>query len=399
MRRTSLIEAIALALITVGSPIAASSAGAVATVGPVARHANAPAANKDWVWSTQATPNVTGAEFNELIGVSCPSAIDCMAVGGSYATGRDQVLADQWKRGTWAVVNPIRLYGAGALYAVSCVSASYCLAVGGHRPNDHTQEVTLVEQWNGTSWKIQGAPEFEGVLSSVSCPTLHFCVAVGAGQSVIEMRSYSTWTVPPLPLPAGTTETSLTGVSCASATACIAVGTYNDNTNKTSGGLALAWNGTSWSLQSIALPAGATGGGFQGVSCASPTTCIGVGSAGEGTTSDALVELWNGSKWTVSAPVATVPGTYLSGVSCTSVRTCTVVGASPTGPGGTWATVAQRWNGLSWAAEQTPNAASPYGSLLNQVSCHGTEACTAVGTYVSDSSNDQSTLAEARQST
>jgi hypothetical protein len=175
----------------------------------------------------------------------------------------------------------------------------------------------------------------------------------------------------------------------------MAVGSYSDNTTKTSGSLALAWNGTSWSLQSIALPAGATGAGFQSVSCASPTTCIGVGTAGEGTTSDALVELWNGSKWTVLAAVATVPGTYLSGVSCTSTTSCTVVGASPTGLNGVWATVAQRWNGSKWAAEQPQNAASPYASLLNQVSCHRAEACTAVGTYASDSSNDQSTLAEA----
>jgi hypothetical protein len=387
----------ALALTLVGSPIALSSAGATTLSAPAAGHGNVLAA-KQWVWSTQDTPNVSGAEFNQLMGVSCPSVSDCMAVGSSNSGNRDQVLAEQWRAGAWTMVSPARLYGAGALYSVSCPSATYCLAVGGHRPNDHTQERTLVEQWNGTSWKIQGAPAFDGVLSSVSCPIYHFCVAVGFGQSVIEMRTNSTWTTPSLPLPAGATETSLTAVSCASATACMAVGTYV--ANATSGTLALAWNGSSWTLHSTPLPIGAIGSNLLGVSCPSPTTCVAVGTFAKGTGSNGLAEMWNGSNWRVSGLSATPLGTYLSGVSCNSTTTCIVVGASPTASSG-WATTAERWNGSRWVAEQTPNAAASYGSLLNQVSCHGTETCTAVGTYVSGPapSNDQSTLAEARRLT
>jgi hypothetical protein len=77
----------------------------------------------------------------------------------------------------------------------------------------------------------------------------------------------------PTPNPAGGTFSAFYGgVSCASATACTAVGAYNNTT----GPLAERWNGTSWKIQRAPNPAVA-GSIFYGVSCTSAAACTAVG--------------------------------------------------------------------------------------------------------------------------
>jgi hypothetical protein len=63
------------------------------------------------------------------------------------------------------------------------------------------------------------------------------------------------------------------GVSCASATFCIAVGDATGSAGQVP--LAVAWDGTSWTIQQIPSPAG--GGVLDGVSCTSASACVAVG--------------------------------------------------------------------------------------------------------------------------
>src|ERR1700733_1104256 len=75
---------------------------------------------------------------------------------------------------------------------------------------------------------------------------------------------------------------SLTDVACASPNACTAVGGVTSNPNTP---MAERWNGRSWSLQNMPVPAsGSTGdqlipvyGVLSSVSCPSPNTCFAVG--------------------------------------------------------------------------------------------------------------------------
>src|SRR5437764_13184423 len=84
--------------------------------------------------------------------------------------------------------------------------------------------------------------------------------------------------------PVGAYNTELEGVSCTSPSDCIAVG------NSTSGAFSERWDGTSWSLQSIPNPPGAS---LAGVSCTSPTACTAGGTSSSGT----LPEAWEGPTW------------------------------------------------------------------------------------------------------
>jgi hypothetical protein len=133
--------------------------------------------------SSPDVPNSTGNPLdNQLNGVSCPSADDCMAVGNTNGegdgTGVAQTLAEQWNGTSWTIV-PSADEGTmdNLLTAVDCTSASNCVAVGWSQGSSQT----LVERWNGTSWSIDAnTPAGQGgYLASVSCADADDCMAVG----------------------------------------------------------------------------------------------------------------------------------------------------------------------------------------------------------------------------
>ena len=62
-----------------------------------------------------------------------------------------------------------------------------------------------------------------------------------------------------------------------SATACTAVG-YAQDSSGNSTALAEAWDGSHWSIQSTPAPTGGTDVLFDGVSCTTATACSAVGS-------------------------------------------------------------------------------------------------------------------------
>jgi hypothetical protein len=231
-----------------------------------------------------------------------------------------------------SVLNPTA--PQGNLSGVSCTSATACIAVGDYY-NSAGVEVTLAEAWNGKKWEI--------------------------GE--------------PTPNPNGATGSYLSGVSCASATACSAVGGYYPSAG-IDVTLTEAWNGKKWAIEPTANLNGAFSS-LSGVSCTSATACTAVGSYFSYSVSGVvtLVEVWNGRTW---ATETTPDAGYLNGVSCTSATACTAVGLG-----------AEAWNGKTWETETTPGV-----GYLNGVSCTSATACTAVGSYASRTGTGL-TLAEA----
>src|SRR5213594_2470128 len=78
-----------------------------------------------------------------------------------------------------------------------------------------------------------------------------------------------------------------------------------------------------------------TDSGLNGVSCASASSCIAVGFYLDGSGfSRTLIEKWDGTSWTAaSSPNASSASNSLSGVSCASAGSCTAVGSYDTGAG------------------------------------------------------------------
>jgi hypothetical protein len=173
------------------------------------------------------------------------------------------------------------------------------------------------------------------------------------------------------------------GVSCSSSTACTSVGSFLESGNEKA--LAERWNGTAWSTQTTYSPPPLTSAKLKGVSCPSSTLCVAV--ARNFAKSNSFIETWNGSAWSL-VKTATEETSFvgeMKKISCPSTTYCMVVGANSSG-------ALQSWkyyylSGFGWLVE-TKTPSTPTGATspaLKDVSCSAESACTAVGSYKTES--------------
>lgn len=365
--------------------------------GAVTGHA---AAGRDPAALASSNPGPPPA-VGDLTGVACVSSARCMAVGGSSGPGDGHALAELWDGSRWTqLVTPSP--ANEDLADVACPRASLCQAVG----------TVGAEKWNGTAWTVEKLPASVRApsLGSVSCPTVSDCVAVGARSNgtmavtLAEIWNGSTWTVHNPVNPPGALEVKLSSVSCSSTTDCIAVGDY-EVSNNFFAALAEKWNGSAW--KPLALPTlAASSTSLSGISCASATSCVAVGGADQAS----LAEFWNGTTWAVlptppGGPTAiscatatscmatggthaeswngrswtslgTPPLTlFVKGVSCISAATCMAVGHL-----GGVGSFAMSWNGSTWHASRVDKL-----GMLPGVSCTLAIHCMAIGSYLTTS--------------
>jgi IPT/TIG domain len=279
-----------------------------------------------------------------------------------------------------AIVNcSIRPLACGA---VSCASHASCVAVG------TDNYIAIAESWNGAQWSAQELPASEGAsdvaMTGISCTTATACMAVGYEKNatklnipVVDQWNGTQWSISALPLPSEAKEAAFEGVSCSSSSECTAVGL-----DVTGAGTKLPFIARSkagvWNQQSTPnLPEAATAI-LEGVSCPSSTSCTAVGfNTSSGGVQTALIESWNGENWSLGSAAIPTGGASLgfNGVSCTAASACTAVGGytASTGVAG----LAERWDGAKWSVESTANI-GPQEELAG-VSCATSEECTAVG--------------------
>jgi hypothetical protein len=268
------------------------------------------------------------------------------------------------------------------------------------------KRLTLVERWNGFRWRVQPSPNPPRVinhalphldvtgatLSAVSCASLTACIANGSYWTsfpgvvgrlpLIERWNGRGWTIERTArLIAGVRFAGeLSGVSCVSPRSCVAVGMYYPpaDFNAYNKPLIERWNGRNWAIQQGRTSAGTRADVLTSVSCVSNVACTAVGSSERGV----LIERWNGMRWQLQrAPTPRdAGGLGLSGVSCASGSMCMAVGGyilnggSPPFP-----TFAERWSGTAWQAQRTPNPAGGFQLELTGVSCPIDTACVVVG--------------------
>jgi hypothetical protein len=322
-------------------------------------------------WQIQPAFRPPGAAANNLSAVSCASAVFCEAVGSHPdRSGLATVsLAEVWNGARWKIQktpNPARATGGlrMSLAGVSCVSARFCEAVG----SSSSRGGGGAEKWNGSAWSRQVVPG--GPLTSVSCTSATFCMAAGSDGHVAIWNGAS-WSAQP----SASGFTSLSAVSCASLHSCEAVGAGPSGAN------AEGWNGTSWSPQATPTPAGGSSVAISAVSCAGPGSCEAVGNYFSNSTFQqvTLAERWNGTTWTVqhTANPAGSSASSLLGVSCTSTSSCTAVGQYLASTSNL--TLAEVWNGTAWHTRSTPNHPWAGQNILNGVSCSTSQQCTAAG--------------------
>jgi len=351
-------------------------------------------------WSIVPSPNPPGADVYAFDGVSCTSASACMAVGSSIANDIVSTLAESWNGSEWSIVaSPNKNLDTNTLTGVSCVSATSCTAVGYRDTVVNATDIqsTVVETWNGSEWLSKPSPNRgtgnNNALAGVSCFSASVCVAVGSEytpepdyspnllQTLAESWSSGKWSVLSTPNPV-TDQNALNSVSCVSASFCVAVG-FSQDSDMADQTLVESWNGSAWSI--VPSPDQAGNDQLNGVSCPSSTFCVAVGTW----KNDTLFEFWNGTKWSiVSSPtIGGYSNRSLSSVSCVSATSCMAVGNTLVGGVGE-ESLTESWNGSKWSIVSSP-AGSEY---LTGVSCVSATSCTAAGWYNTGEGSDQTEI-------
>jgi hypothetical protein len=279
---------------------AVAGAAAAAVLASAAAAAAAPALT----WSTFVTP-IRGAE---LAGLWAGSASDVWAVGlqpGGACQYR--TLTEHWDGSAWATVpSPSRLTVNSTLSAASGTASNDVWAVGETGCPSVQSGRTLALHWNGSAWSVLKTPNpgFFPVLHAVAARTPADAWAVGdttfsgTDDPLIEHWNGQAWRVSKVP---SSIHGPLSGVAAVSATDAWAVGSQSfSNTYRP---LALRWNGTGWSPTPVPIPAG-TNGYLNSVVALPNGQAVAVGAwRPTPSTSEVLVEEWNGQAW----HMATVP--------------------------------------------------------------------------------------------
>jgi hypothetical protein len=183
------------------------------------------------------------------------------------------------------------------------------------------------------------------------------------------------------------------GISCYSASLCIAVGSKE--------GASRYWKleyGLTKSSGALAVPSGGASLELRSVSCTSSSAGTAVGAYYyEGKEWKSLVERWDGTTWSLATPANPTGATSatLESVSCNSASACTAVGNFKEATGNR-KPLAETWNGSSWSVKSVPNPGDAVGNVkLRAVSCLSASSCFAVGNYVSaEFSSQEKSLAE-----
>ncbi len=345
-------------------------------------------------WQDQSPLPFNGVIGTGLNAVSCATPQTCVAVGTFQTSKAFESFGETWNGGSWTSVSMPKPKVTN-LAAVSCTAATSCIAVGDIVTNGIP--LTLAEHWNGLTWARQHTPNpakaARSFLSSVSCTSRSACTAVGfsadhAGHqsTLAEWWNGRIWRAEHVPVPAKEPDIELEDVSCGSATACAAVGSF-------SGGLFTdVWNGKSWGLKPVATPRGGKDEFLSSVSCTSASACTAVGDYVHLTHLVPLAERWNGKNWKPQR-VATPRGASLSGlssVSCASATACTAAGFARHSA---IDAVAESWNGRKWTAESIQPPPGSLSTQLGSLSCDSAAACMAVGSY-QDNTDTEQMLAE-----
>lgn len=344
-------------------------------------------------WSMRAAGNI-GSDDNALYGIGCASPSACIAVGSYFNGHAYQVLAESLSAGVWVPRTnmPDASVANNQLSGVWCTSANNCVAVGWYSNGQARQ--SLVEQLSSGRWRIARAPEQgsgDNVLSAVSCSSPSSCAAVGdfasGGEHVALslVRKSGSWHLTPA-APLSAPVDHLDAVSCTAASSCTGAGSYVDGSGVTQALVELLANGT-WVLSPVPNPS-PPGARLEGLSCTGVGSCVAVGWQGTSSQPQArlFAETLAGGSWAV-APVpgpAGSPGGELASVSCPAGGGCVAVGWAFNGRSNEPLIEAQVNGG--WTVVPAPALAGP--GQLDGVSCSSSGDCVAVGWYTSHGTDE-----------
>jgi hypothetical protein len=160
------------------------------------------------------------------------------------------------------------------------------------------------------------------------------------------------------------------------------------------------WNGSAWSVVPSPSPDPSVNI-LHAIDGVSSTDLWAVGqqaldetTTGVGPGTRTLAEHWNGKAWSVLSTPNTHDQNTLNGVAAIASGSALAAGTyeDRTGPIPIDRTLANRWNGLSWALETSPNVGSTDNLLQGASRIPGTSTGWAVGFRLTSSGLDQTLI-------
>jgi hypothetical protein len=264
-------------------------------------------------WSVVDTPN-RGELSNALNGVAVVSDTMAFAAGHSYDTNLAayRTLVQHWNGSSWRIVSTPNVgRGYNELYGIAAASSQEAWAVGYSMPDAYAPYYPLILRWDGASWRSQTSVAESGKLAAVSA-----------------LSANDAW----------------------------AVGFYTDSSGITRP-LALHWDGRRWTRSSVSAGASRFAS-LGGVYARASNDVWAVGNALSGRYVT-LIAHWDGARWTtVPSPSAGTKGNRLRAVTGTASNDVWAVGdAQDAG------SVILHWNGSSWQLVAHPKVATGYDTL------------------------------------
>ena len=280
-------------------------------------------------WSIATDPSTTSTDWYYLDGVSCSSSSFCEAVGVVVASGLEKTLAVEYNGTNWSIVTSLNEGTSlnNLLVSVSCLSSSdTCIASGYYYNAGGYAQPLAAEESSGSSWAvgIPGSPvgTDQYYLDGVTCNSTTDCWAVGVfvtsvDQQLIEHYNGSGWTTSSV-TNEGSSNNLLVSVSCTSSTTCWAAGYYEDTSSEFQPLVEADSSGT-WTDATPPSTSSTQSNQLLGISCASSSSCLTVGSyVNSSSDSQALSNVYNGSSWSIPSgtniPTGGMDNVWNSGV-------------------------------------------------------------------------------------
>jgi RHS repeat-associated protein len=270
--------------------------------------------------------------IESLDSISCPAAQVCVAVGETTA-GDAVVLETTNGGGSWSEPTVPSTY---PLLGVSCSSASDCVAVGGPGGSDVNGTI-LYQSSLGGPFVAESVPTGVGEITSVSCPsgsTTCLAIAFDTGDDYFDdvitgTGGGSSWSAPATITNSSETWQDWTSIDCLAGGDCV-LGGYGYSSGTTDYSGLIAWTSNDFSAYSSGLYG--TAETTSEVSCASASSCV----------AEVSGQVYSGSatggSWTdeETSPLYTdldEPTDGTSAVFCVTASNCGIAGGTFSGGG------------------------------------------------------------------
>jgi hypothetical protein len=331
-------------------------------------------------WTVVAAPP-TGQNAT-LTGIATVSDSNAWAVGyhsgAAFTNVGAKALIDTWNGTAWSQVTvPATPGNTALLLGVSASSATDAWAVGRTQVNKSDFE-PLALRWNGTAWSVW--PGFSTAISVISgasavgvadiSPSDAYAIGNSSATAVGSLAHWNgtAWSPVALPLPANAnSNTTLNAISADGPDDVWIVGSFLDSANGQNQTFSEHFNGTAWTV--VPMPpvnSSNTDAFFQfsRIKANSPSDVWAVGDSSvvDSSSSQTLIEHFNGTAWSIVPSPSPGSIATLGGVTTSNAaNNVWAVGAET--PAGTSVrqTLTLNWNGTAWKVVASPSTGSTDG--------------------------------------